>query len=521
MAFTPMESSTSLSRLLDRLEAAKRAFGTPAQAGLARLLGAIGRRRFTDAASLIRFHEALLFFRAYPPGAQILRLADELLASTPERIDRLRRASADQTPLEEPDVSGIAGTAFSAIFTYDMTRWLAAHHPATMEIDWDGYEAQLLGPLLRRLLPFYAEDALVEANIPYLDWFRAAKKGRGSDLRWLISEIERLPLTPEDRAELWAGARLPVRWELGDLRTSRTHLRFPGGRKIFYHHGALLRRSDVSVAAELQSPALSLKRLSGAQGERILDLARETSAMRYRELHGFTYGDPKHVFKTDFGRGVEIFVWGVPARHRLPLRAYHAGIFFKNSVPLGYVECLTLFEHMEVGFNLYYTFREGETAWLYARLLRLFHQLLNVTCFAVDPYQIGLHNEEAIESGAFWFYRKLGFRPADRQVVKLLAAEEAKLQANPAYRTPARTLERLAAGWMIYEMPGSRHGDWNRFEVRRVAMALDRSPFPPPIGRAKNAAQESRYVRALENDPGLRRTILKLGSRRSGPPALG
>ena len=49
-------------------------------------------------------------------------------------------------------------------------------------------------------------------------------------------------------------------------------------------------------------------------------------------------------------------------------------MFFKNAVPIGYIECLTLFEHMEVGFNLYYTFREGETAWLYARLLRLFHR---------------------------------------------------------------------------------------------------------------------------------------------------
>jgi hypothetical protein len=167
---------------------------------------------------------------------------------------------------------------------------------------------------------------------------------------------------------------------------------------------------------------------------------------------------------------------------------------------------------MEVGFNLYYTFREGETAWLYARLLRLFRQLLQVTCFAVDPYQIGQHNEEAIESGAFWFYRKLGFRPANPEVVKLLQREESKLRADPTHRTPARTLRRLADGWMIYEIPGSRAGDWDRFETRRAAMALRESPFPPAIQRAKNAPEESTYVRALLRDPALRRRILKLGS---------
>ena len=502
---------------LSDLEAAKRSFGTADPRRLPRLLEILGRRRFRNAEEIIRFHEALLFFRAYPPGAAVARLADELLEGIPERVERLRRAGADLTPLEEPEVSGIAGTAFSAIFTYDMTRWLAEHHPREVEIDWDGYNAELLGPLLRRLHPFYGEDALVEANIPYLDWLRAAKKGRGSDLRWLISRVERLPVRAEDRAELWAGAKLPVRWELGNSPTSRTHLRLPGKRKMFYHPGPLLRRADVSLAQELETPPFRLERLSRAQGQRILDLARETSAMRYRELHGFTYGDPDYVFRVDFGRGVETYVWGVPAAHRLPLRAYHCGIYFKNGVPIGYVEVLTLFEHMEVGFNLYYTFREGETAWLYARLLRLFRQMLNVTCFAVDPYQIGRHNEEAIESGAFWFYRKLGFRPADTRVANLLAKEEAKLAANPAYRTPARTLEKLAGGWVIYEAPGTRQGDWDRFEVRRAAMALDRTPFPAKVRQAKNAAQESRYARALQSDPGLRRAILKLGSR----PALG
>jgi hypothetical protein len=38
-------------------------------------------------------------------------------------------------------------------------------------------------------------------------------------------------------------------------------------------------------------------------------------------------------------------------------------------------------------------------------------QLLGVEVFSLDPYQIGHENEEGIESGAFWFYRKLGFRP--------------------------------------------------------------------------------------------------------------
>src|ERR1700688_2320424 len=175
-----MPSSNSLERLLDRLEAAKRQFGSK-DATTAEILTALDRRRFPDAQSLIRFHEALLFFRAYPSNARIMRLTDNLLASFPERIALLRRTGADLAPFEEPEVSGISGTGLSAVFTYDMARWLAFAHLGSIDIDWEGSDPTLLGPLLARLHPYFAEDALVEANIPFLDWFRAAKgKARGS-----------------------------------------------------------------------------------------------------------------------------------------------------------------------------------------------------------------------------------------------------------------------------------------------------------------------------------------------------
>src|SRR6185295_8154856 len=100
----------------------------------------------------------------------------------------------------------------------------------------------------------------------------------------------------------------------------------------------------------------------------------------------------------------------------------------------------SLFERMESGFNLYYTFRDGETAWLYARILNLMHHLIGVTSFAIDPYQVGYKNEEGIESGAFWFYRKLGFRPFNLDVLRLTETEEEKIARQDGYRTSVRTL---------------------------------------------------------------------------------
>ena len=73
----------------------------------------------------------------------------------------------------------------------------------------------------------------------------------------------------------------------------------------------------------------------------------------------------------------------------------------------------------------------SETAWVYAQTLRLLHQLHGTRAISVYPYQIGDDNEEAIASGAFWFYRKLGFRSMHPDLEKLAQAEERKVQANP------------------------------------------------------------------------------------------
>jgi hypothetical protein len=129
---------------------------------------------------------------------------------------------------------------------------------------------------------------------------------------------------------------------------------------------------------------------------------------------------------------------------------------------------------MELGFNTFYTYRDGETAWVYAQALRFLRQMVGATCFSIDPYQIGFNNDEALESGAFWFYRKLGFRPTESGLAKLALAEEKKIAANREYRTPLRILKTLSKGHVIYELPGASAGDWDRFRIRNLGLAVGR-----------------------------------------------
>lgn len=470
----------SIARILDQLDKLKTQFGSADYHTIERTLSRMAQVEITDLDELVRFHEVLLFLRAYPGNTHVLRAAESLLKNYAKRVARLREAEVDLSPIETPEVSGIAGTSVTDAFTFPIVRWLAKRHPRRITLAWDWFEDEnRLSEAWPRLMPLLAEDALVEANVPYPQWLKAAKGRSGNDVDWLIRRFDLLKTSEKEKAELFDAQKLYFTWT-PPYRATRTGMRLQTAatRKVFFHREPLIQRREVSFKEELEKPTPALERLSPAKGEAVLDLTREASTIRYRELYGFTHGDHTRVLRTDLGRGVELFVIGVPAAVRLPLRAYHAAMIFKNGVTIGYFEGLSLFERMESGFNLYYTFRDGETAWLYARILNVFHRLLGVSAFAIDPYQIGHENEEGIESGAFWFYRKLGFRPTRPEILKLVLNEEEKIASRPGYRTSAATLRKIAAGPMIFELAQllakSGAGDWDRFAVRKIGLAVTR-----------------------------------------------
>ena len=179
---------------------------------------------------------------------------------------------------------------------------------------------------------------------------------------------------------------------------------------------------------------------------------------------------------------------------------------------------------MEVGFNLYYTFREGEDG----LALRLNFESCSATvwAFAVLPsilYQLGEENEEAIASGAYWFYRKLGFQPVTEEIAHLSAMEEEKIHTRPGYRTPASTLRRLARMPLVYgDAP-----EWGHFSLRKLGQKIERGTgqsawesllarvsserTAKKIMRAKMAPEETGYLRLLQKSPRLREQVLRLG----------
>ncbi len=554
------------------LEASKPQFGPGCAETIEKLLSAMGQVEFDDAGSLIRFHDLLLFLRAFPQSRKVAHLADDLLAGMVHQVERLQASGAELERFDDEEFSGIAGTAISDNFTYDVARWLAQHYPQQLTVEWNfGEQSRQMGVTLPRFIPLLGDDSLVEADTPFFDWMASAAGGPEKILPWLLQRVADASLTSLERTSLYDSLAVNVSWKLGNSAASRTHARRKVPR-MFYHRQPLLRRNQVSLADEMDSPPLPVRKLSRRQGEDVLDMTRTALTVRYRELYGTTRGDPKQVFQADAGRGVQIFLWGLPPARRLPLRAYHAGLTLKNGVPINYIEGISLFEWMEVGFNTFYAFRDGETAWIYSKVLHFLHQLTRVSCFSVYPYQLGHENEEAIKSGAFWFYRKLGFRPGRPELLAITRKEEAKMTRDPAHRTSPRILRKLAAEHVFYEFGDGLPGQWDTFSTRRIALAvqqrmaeefggdpeklrraatealsqnlhvdirrwnpLEQAAFADfasvlslapelrqwtnlqkqalvDVIRAKVAADESKYLRLLQQHQGLKEIVLRLGS---------
>ena len=169
-----------------------------------------------------------------------------------------------------------------------------------------------------------------------------------------------------------------------------------------------------------------------------------------------------------------MYWWNLPPERRLPLRAYVAGFTVKNGVPINYVEAIGLCEWMEVGFNTFYAFRGGEAGWIYAQALRCLCALMGTKVVSVYPYQLGQQNDEALDSGAFWFYRKLGFRPGGRDELRLAEREDRRIAADRKYRSSRGTLRRLAESHVFYELAGTEEGAWDRFSTRKLGLRVNR-----------------------------------------------
>lgn len=459
-----------------------------------RLLEALEAERLRDPGSLIRLHETLCFLQAYPDDPDVLGRVDRALAEFPERVARLGPAA--RARLHD---SGIANAPLDYPFGYPMARWLATRFPRDCEVAWRRFdEADRLDETIALLASPAEGDAFSEGGMGWRPWLRVAKGGRRmTDLQLLLELFARTGLPEETRDWLFENLGLPILWTPRRAGASRTLARIPPER-VFFHEDGLERRG-ASLAEVIADPLPSLRRAPRPLARSLIDAARVAMATRQRELHAFSHPNPNDVVLADVGRGVRIVLFGIQPGFRLPLEGYYAFLALKNGVPVSYGGGWELFGTLDFAINIFASFRQGESAFLATQLLRVYRRIFGMRTIVVDRYQLGHESTEALRSGSFYFYHRLGFRPHDPEIRRVLEAERAKIAADPSYRSPIPILKRLAGDEVCLTLPGGHPEPEKRLRATDVSAAVARFIAREFKGDRLRAARESaaRVRRAL------------------------
>ena len=254
--------------------------------------------------------------------------------------------------------------------------------------------------------------------------------------------------------QLYDAAEIPLAWDLRRSRYSKARNVLNVSHIRTRENG--MRQRPRSPKQEIMRPLPKIKTLSARDGAKLINAAMASLAVRYRETYHFNHANPHEVYLADVGDGVSVAVFGLLAEHRFPLECTMGYLILSNGVPIGYGGSSVLFKQVNTGVNIFDEFRGSEAAFLWTQVMRVYHALVGCTRFIANPYQFGGDNSEALKSGAFWFYYRLGYRPVLADIRTLAQREDVRIRRNRKYRSNIKTLRKLASCDMHLTLPGAR-----------------------------------------------------------------
>jgi len=424
--------------ILHQLQKVIADFGPGASARKRALLNSLRNVRLGRAHDLIALQRIICFLRAFPDDASVCRAARRAAAEFPARVARLPRSERARL-----DDSGMAGTVTRNVYAFAPARWIAQRFPLTTEIDWNAYESpESLAPLLQPLLDPLEDEHTEFDAAGVRAWMRSARsQHRGSDLRWLLAQMPAAKVAAQDFRRAYDAAEVPIAWRIeasraaitSNARVQPVHFRADG-----------MRRPASDARAAIAQPLETVALLSRREARRLLDVWRTAMWARTRSVFQVEQPNFDECYLCDFGRGLGMAAVGVRPELRTALEVSYGYLFLANGMPIGYGGFTTLFHQLNTGINVFPEYRGGEAAYTFEQALRAMCTLTGSGHVIINPYQFGAGNDEALASGSYWFYYRLGFRSVDTAVARLAQREFERLRADRAYRVPIATLRKLA-----------------------------------------------------------------------------
>ncbi len=455
-------SPRAVAAALSRLERTKQVRGAGAARDKLELLAQLAGANLASHRQVHRLHEALCFLRAYPDDGRVLRRAEAMLLGFGERPDLVaRRAALCNT--------GIAGTPLLTSFYYSTVVWLCERWPGFLHVDWDSYEdPDRLLALLPLLMP--AQDGLVleDPELEPKDLLQLLKGPEETDAAFLARRFQAMEATEAVREMLFDELNIPMRLEPGPSTPSRSASRLRGAR-VFYVHD--------SPGADLpwtRMPPPVVRKLSPSRGRELVDLGRTQMITRNRDLYAFMNADPRDVQLMDVGGGLQFAAFGLVPEARFLIETMYVYVALQSGVPVGYMQASALLGSAEINFNVFDSFRGAQARHVLRAFLAMVHHTLGCDAFIINSQQLGQGNSEALKTGAFWFYHKLGFRPRNPDVERVMRAEMKKKARDPGHRSSVAVLRQLSVDYLFLFAGRPRTHTVSTIHVDRIGAHVSR-----------------------------------------------
>jgi hypothetical protein len=440
---------------LNRLYDIRNRFGRQYVAEKQTLLEAMPSLAVRTAADIRKLHSALCFIRAFPDSLNIHSLASGALDSLASRIAGL--AGEQQIYLAD---TGITASDIHYSFSFEIAAWLAHRYPGLTKIDWPEFDdSGRLDELLEYLLEPAETDYFDSGQVSTEEWLKiVSNHAPGTDFDWLMMQLRLRRKHNQFWTSLYNAADIPLCCRLSGSKLSISMNLFDNNDP--FCRTSSMRNRVAGAKKQIVCPVNSIDRLDRMRGAHLIDVAMASLAVRHRETLHFNYANPDEVYLAEVGRGVQVAVTGLLSENRYPLETTMGFLILSNGVPIGYGGASILFRQVNTGINIFEEYRGSEAAWLWVQVMRVFHTLTGCTRYIANPYQFGSENTEALKSGAFWFYYRLGYRPVELEIRELANREFAKLKKNSKSRTPVSTLKSLASCDMHLTLPGARQNEF-------------------------------------------------------------
>ncbi len=424
-------------KITDKLKAIVYAFDENSSIAKKSILTEISKMTFTKHAEILKYHEALLFLLVYPEDDEQQKLA---LNEMSRLIERVKNLTDPQK--EKLDLSGLAFTNTHGGFSISLIKWLLKEFPGQVAIHSFDEEGVHPKEILKHSLNEMEFEIASDEKLKPIAWLAkvSGTKNKIKQLQWLIKHFNKLNASDQIKDQLMDSLKLYVTISPKENNFSRSFGTIHR-TKIYFHENGLLKKFDERALINKKLPRP--EKLSRQQRSEIIKCSRVALCLLNRETDPVTYCNEDGLLYYELEHGLSIALFSMLPERRLPLESYIGFMMFKNGYPMAYGGGWLFGKRSLLGINIFEAFRGGESAFVFAQLLRTYKNAFGANYFEVEPYQFGKDNPEGIHSGAFWFYYRFGFRPVDEKLNQLADSEFQKIQSDKKYRSDFATLKQF------------------------------------------------------------------------------